>query len=73
MLQRSCPWTTRSDLGRLELPRNQVHRVTDGIDLIDVFIGNLDVEIVLEGDHDIDCKIDGIGQMGLKTEFVKKA
>ena len=25
-----------------------------------------------EGDHDIDCRIDGIGQMGLKTEFVKK-
>ena len=26
-----------------------------------------------EGDHDIDCKIDGIGAMGLKSEFVKKA
>jgi protein PhnA len=26
-----------------------------------------------EGDHDIDCKIDGIGAMQLKTEFVKKA
>ena len=25
-----------------------------------------------EGDHDIDCKIDGIGAMGLKSEFVKK-
>lgn len=25
------------------------------------------------GDHDIDCKIPGIGQMGLKSEFVKKA
>lgn len=23
-------------------------------------------------DHDIDCKIDGIGAMGLKSEFVKK-
>ncbi|MFA6487806.1 MAG: PhnA domain-containing protein, partial [Sideroxydans sp.] len=23
--------------------------------------------------HDIDCKIDGIGAMQLKTEFVKKA
>ena len=31
-----------------------------------------DIRLV-EGDHDIDCKIDGIGQMGLKTEFVKKA
>jgi protein PhnA len=28
---------------------------------------------LVEGDHDIDCKIDGIGQMGLKSEFVKKA
>lgn len=28
---------------------------------------------LVEGDHDIDCKIDGIGAMGLKTEFVKKA
>ena len=26
-----------------------------------------------DGDHDIDCKIDGIGAMQLKTEFVKKA
>lgn len=27
---------------------------------------------LVEGDHDIDCKIPGIGAMGLKTEFVKK-
>lgn len=27
---------------------------------------------LVEGDHDIDCKIDGVGQMGLKSEFVKK-
>ena len=26
----------------------------------------------IEGDHDIDCKIDGIGAMQLKSEFVKK-
>ena len=25
-----------------------------------------------DGDHDIDCKIDGIGAMQLKSEFVKK-
>lgn len=25
-----------------------------------------------DGDHDIDCKIDGIGPMSLKTQFVKK-
>ena len=28
---------------------------------------------LVEGEHDIDCKIDGIGAMQLKTEFVKKA
>jgi protein PhnA len=27
---------------------------------------------LVEGDHDIDCKIDGIGSMQLKSEFVKK-
>ncbi len=26
-----------------------------------------------EGDHNIDCKIEGIGPMMLKSEFVKKA
>lgn len=26
-----------------------------------------------DGDHDIDCRIDGIGAMQLKSEFVKKA
>lgn len=28
---------------------------------------------LIEGDHDIDCKIDGFGPMQLKTEFVKKS
>jgi protein PhnA len=27
---------------------------------------------LVEGDHDIDCRIDGFGQMGLKSELVKK-
>lgn len=27
---------------------------------------------LVEGDHNIDCKIDGIGPMKLKSEFVKK-
>ena len=27
---------------------------------------------LVDGDHNIDCKIDGIGAMGLKSEFVKK-
>jgi protein PhnA len=28
---------------------------------------------LVDGDHDIDCRIDGIGAMQLKSEFVKKA
>lgn len=27
---------------------------------------------LIEGDHDIDCKIEGFGAMRLKSEFVKK-
>ncbi|MCE0722979.1 MULTISPECIES: zinc ribbon domain-containing protein YjdM [Legionella] len=27
---------------------------------------------LVEGDHDIDCKIEGIGAMKLKSQFVKK-
>lgn len=27
---------------------------------------------LVDGDHDIDCKIDGIGAMKLKSEFVKR-
>ena len=27
---------------------------------------------LVEGDHNIDCKIDGFGAMALKSEFVKK-
>jgi protein PhnA len=28
---------------------------------------------LVDGDHDIDCRIEGIGAMKLKSEFVKKA
>lgn len=28
---------------------------------------------LVEGDHNIDCKIEGIGAMKLKSEFVKKS
>lgn len=28
---------------------------------------------LVEGDHNIDCKIDGFGAMKLKSEFVRKA
>ncbi len=28
---------------------------------------------LVDGDHDIDCKINGIGAMKLKSQFVKKA
>ena len=27
---------------------------------------------LVDGDHDIDCKIEGLGEMKLKSEFVKK-
>lgn len=27
---------------------------------------------LVDGDHDIDCKVEGIGAMQLKSEFVKK-
>jgi len=30
------------------------------------------IRLLDEGDHNIDCKIDGIGAMKLKSEFVKK-
>lgn len=28
---------------------------------------------LVDGDHNIDCKVDGIGPMSLKSEYVKKA
>lgn len=28
---------------------------------------------IVDGDHDIDCRIEGIGAMKLKSQFVKKA
>ena len=28
---------------------------------------------LVEDDHDIDCRIDGVGAMQLKSEFVRKA
>lgn len=28
---------------------------------------------LVEGDHDIDCRIEGFGEMKLKSEFVRKA
>ncbi|WP_025026392.1 zinc ribbon domain-containing protein YjdM [Caldalkalibacillus mannanilyticus] len=28
---------------------------------------------LVDGDHDIECKIDGFGEMKLKSQFVKKA
>lgn len=27
---------------------------------------------LVAGDHDIDCKVPGVGQIGLKSQFVKK-
>jgi protein PhnA len=31
------------------------------------------IRLVTGGDHNIDCRIEGIGAMALKSEFVKKA
>lgn len=31
------------------------------------------IRLVAEGDHNIDCQIEGFGAMQLKSEFVKKA
>lgn len=31
------------------------------------------IKRLVEGDHDLDCKVDGAGVMMLKSEFVKKA
>lgn len=28
---------------------------------------------LVDNDHDIDCRVDGIGSISIKTEFVKKA
>lgn len=31
------------------------------------------IRLNFESDHNIDCKVDGFGAMGLKSEFVRKA
>jgi len=31
------------------------------------------IKRLVDGDHDIDCKVDGAGDMMLKSQFVKKA
>lgn len=31
------------------------------------------IKHIVEGDHDIDCKVDGAGDMMLKSQFVKKS
>ncbi len=31
------------------------------------------IKRLIDGDHDLDCKVDGAGAMMLKSEFVKKA
>ena len=42
-------------------------------DVDDVKVGTK-VKIIrlVDGDHDIDCRIEGVGAMQLKSEFVKK-
>ena len=31
------------------------------------------IRLIEDGDHNIDCKVDGFGAMALKSEFVRKA
>ena len=31
------------------------------------------IRLITEGDHNIDCRVEGIGEMALKSEFLKKA
>ena len=31
------------------------------------------IRLTFESDHNLDCKVEGIGAMGLNSEFVKKA
>lgn len=38
----------------------------------DAQIKDANGNVLQDGDHDIDCKIDGFGAMKLKSEFVKK-
>ena len=46
------------------------HTGVDGVVKVGTKVKNIRL---IEGDHDIDCKIDGFGPMQLKTEFVKKS
>ena len=33
----------------------------------------LKINRIVDGDHNIDCRVDKVGEMMLKSEFVKKA
>jgi len=47
-------------------------KVKGSSDVVKVGIKVKNIRLV-EGDHNIDCKISGIGAMKLKSQFVKKA
>jgi len=40
---------------------------------VSAVLGAIRAEDRSNADHDIDCKIDGVGAMKLKSEFVRKA
>ena len=62
-----------------DLDQKRVFRDANGNELHDgdsvTVIKDLKVKGIrlVEGDHDIDCRIEGIGPMQLKSEFVRKA
>ena len=69
---------TAAELGPLEVDGPRVVKDANGTVLADgdtvVLIKDLKAKNIrlVDGDHEIDCKIDG-AQIGLKAEFVKKA
>ncbi len=79
-------WTQSSDEGAGDVVRDAVGNILADGDTVTV-IKDLKIKgtsstvkvgtkvrgiRLVSGDHDIDCKIPGIGQMGLKSQFVKK-
>ena len=46
-------------------------KIRGSSDVVKVGTKVRDIRLV-DGDHDIDCKIPGVGPMGLKSEFVRK-
>lgn len=50
---------------------NSEHTYQDGLIVVKVGTKVRNIHLA-EGDHDIDCRIEGVGPMKLKSQFVKK-